>query len=275
MNSNAKIVAMSADEFLSRAEKMQPHKQNNGVDGRLAPSRQKHLGLDAIARTGRTSLNLPDSLPIGIWQRIGEQILLIADSSAWWIGDWLIYGQETYPDRYRLVLEKTGLHYQTLRNYAWVARRFNPSRRRDALSFQHHAELAALAETEQDGWLDQAEQRGWSRNELRKRLRKHRSAGGSRCDDQDTPGVLEILHIELHGARRDHWQTAASQADCHLTDWIIQVVDRAAEQLTTAAADDQAEINGPEGVSPETRAGHCNALEPLHPEISDRSRKNR
>jgi hypothetical protein len=237
MNSKASIVAMSADEFLSRADKMLPHSQNNGVDSRPAASHQKRLGLDAIARPGRTSLNLPDSLPIGIWQRIGEQIFLIADSSAWWIGDWLVYGQETYPDRYRLVLERTGLHYQTLRNYAWVARRFIASRRRDALSFQHHAELAALAETEQDGWLGQAEQCGWSRNELRKRLREHRSAGRSRYDgDQDPPGMLEVLNIELHGARRDHWQTAASQADCHLADWVIQVADRAAEQVALATS---------------------------------------
>ena len=41
------------------------------------------------------------------------------------------------------------LDYQTLRNYAWVARRFAMSRRRDTLSFGHHAEVPALPEPEQ------------------------------------------------------------------------------------------------------------------------------
>ncbi len=34
---------------------------------------------------------------------------------------------------------------------AWVARRFPVSRRRDTVSFQHHAEVAALPEPEQHG----------------------------------------------------------------------------------------------------------------------------
>jgi hypothetical protein len=42
----------------------------------------------------------------------------------------------------------TGLDYQTLRNYAAVARRFELSRRRDNLSFHHHAELCALSESQ-------------------------------------------------------------------------------------------------------------------------------
>jgi hypothetical protein len=42
-------------------------------------------------------------------------------------------------------------------NYAWVARRFELSRRRDTLTFGHHAELAALREPEQGSWLDQAQ----------------------------------------------------------------------------------------------------------------------
>jgi hypothetical protein len=41
-------------------------------------------------------------------------------------------------------------------NYAWVARRFAMSRRRDTLSFGHHAEVAALPEPEQDFWLREA-----------------------------------------------------------------------------------------------------------------------
>lgn len=44
---------------------------------------------------------------------------------------------------------------------AWVARRFGKSRRRDTLHFSHHAEVAALAEPEQDFWLRKAEAHNW------------------------------------------------------------------------------------------------------------------
>ena len=49
------------------------------------------------------------------------------------------------------------LDYQTLRNYAWVARRFPAGRRRAGVSFAHHAEVARLPEPEQDYWLRRAE----------------------------------------------------------------------------------------------------------------------
>lgn len=71
----------------------------------------------------------------------------------------------------KAAVEQTALVYQTLRNYAWVARRFPVSRRRDSLSFGHHAETAALPEPEQDFWLRKAAEQHWSRNQLRREIR--------------------------------------------------------------------------------------------------------
>jgi hypothetical protein len=81
--------------------------------------------------------------------RIGTQLSAAVSSSAWCLGDWLVYGQAAFSGRYRDALEQTSLDYQTLRSYAWVARRFPVSRRRDNLSFGHHAETAALPRPEQ------------------------------------------------------------------------------------------------------------------------------
>lgn len=92
-------------------------------------------------------------------------------SSAWCLGDWLAYGQAAFSGRYRDALGQTSLDYQTLRNYAWVARRFPVSRRRDTLSFGHHAETAALPGPEQDFWLRKAAGQRWSRNQLRQEIR--------------------------------------------------------------------------------------------------------
>jgi G:T-mismatch repair DNA endonuclease (very short patch repair protein) len=41
------------------------------------------------------------------------------------------------------------------------------SRRRDGLSFGHHAEVTALPEAEQNFWLRKAQNLGWSVKQLR------------------------------------------------------------------------------------------------------------
>jgi hypothetical protein len=179
----------------------------------------------ALDVTKGTSLSLPPSMPIDEWTRIGRQIFVIADSSAWWLGDWLIYGQSQYPDRYKRAIVETALDYQTLRNYAWVARRYTPGRRRSGLSFQHHAEVAGLPEEDQDRWLRHAEASGWSRNELRSRVRASRAPVGD--VEGATDRVLKV-HVDLPPTRRRRWSEAASSSDQDLMSWMVSVLDHAA-----------------------------------------------
>lgn len=160
-------------------------------------------------------------MPLHSWQRIGDQIFVISDASAWWLGDWLIYGQEHYPDRYKTAISKTSLDYQTLRNYAWVARKFSMLRRREKLSFQHHAEVARLPESEQELWLTRAEQWKWSRNELRRQIR----ADISGREEVDSPKIRLTLIAEQH----DRWQKAAEQESKDLLEWILNTLNEAAK----------------------------------------------
>ncbi|MFF8957562.1 LmbU family transcriptional regulator [Streptomyces sp. NPDC014894] len=170
----------------------------------------------------RTRLTLPDDLPLDVWCRIGDQIVSVADSSAWWIGDWLVFGQEQYHDRYKHAMKETSLDYQTLRNYAWVARKFEPSRRRDALTFQHHMEVAALSADDQEHWLDFAVRLGWSRNELRKQIR------ASTAPDEIPDANPEIqLNLRLDKDRLKCWEEAAHKSNQSLMEWMSTVLDRA------------------------------------------------
>ena len=84
-------------------------------------------------------------MPYEIWSALGPRIASRANASRWWLGDLVVFGERRYGHRYRLAIDATGLDYQTLRNYAVVARRFVLCRRRDNLSFQHHAEVCALS----------------------------------------------------------------------------------------------------------------------------------
>jgi hypothetical protein len=135
-----------------------------------------------------------------------------------------VFGAEAYGDRYNEALATTRLEYQTLRNYAWVARRFAAHRRRAGLSFQHHAEVASLPEPQQELWLQRAETMGWSRNDLRRHLALRRSM--SRRTTGDTATRVPVT--TSRGLRR---RDAAEAADRGLFGWMTDALDAAAEQL--------------------------------------------
>jgi hypothetical protein len=132
----------------------------------------------------RTGLEFPARMSFDKWLHIGRMLSAVNTSAAWCLGDWLVFGETAYNGRYRDAIEQTSLDYQTLRNYAWVARRFPLFRRRDTLSFGHHAEVAALSEPEQDFWLRKAETLGWSRNKLRREVKSSLRERAQESGDQ-------------------------------------------------------------------------------------------
>lgn len=171
---------------------------------------------------------LADDVSYESWSAIGRHIAAVSNSSAWWVGDWLVHGERRFPGRYRRCLEELPLGYQTLRNYAWVARRVAMSRRRDDLSFQHHAEVAALDAGEQAHWLERAARDGWSRSRLRAAIR----AGGQGRDDPDGPaGPPSTVRLSVADDRVPRWRDAAGLMERELADWAAQELDRAADRL--------------------------------------------
>lgn len=174
------------------------------------------------AATERTRLRLPEDLALETWCRIGDQILAISDSSAWWIGDWLVFGQRKYHDRYQRAMKETLLDYQTLRNYAWVARKFAPERRREDVTFQHHMEVASLPEDQQDHWLNFAARLKWSKSELRRQIK------ASTAPDEPSGGTEVSLSLRLEETRIKRWELAARRNSKSLTEWISAVLDGAA-----------------------------------------------
>jgi hypothetical protein len=164
------------------------------------------------------------------WTAVGCRLAHVSSASAWALGDWLLFGQRAFGRRYRIALQETNLDYQTLRNYAWVAGRFDPSRRRDALSFQHHAEVASMTEAEQDLWLRRAETSRWSRNEMRRRLRTHRAA------PQDPAPSSVVMRFEVTPECQRRWRLAAESQQLPLGDWLRTVADAAASSEAAATA---------------------------------------
>jgi hypothetical protein len=194
---------------------------------------------DIVVMPGR-GLQLPARIGFGRWVQVGEQLAAIYSSSAWCLGDWLVYGETAYRGRYREAIEQTSLDYQTLRNYAWVAKRFSLSRRRDGLSFAHHAEVAALQEAEQDYWLRKAEELGWSVKHLRAevraslswRLSDNEQQLDAGPDDRSFPGPRSQarLNIPLSADLLDNCQAAASKANLAVEEWAALILDQEARR---------------------------------------------
>jgi hypothetical protein len=174
----------------------------------------------------RVGLKIPPDTSFEDWELAGKRLFGIADSAAWCLGDWLVYGEEKYQDRYRRAIAAANLDYQTLRNYAWVARKFSTDRRRPGLSFQHHAEVASLPADQQDELLDQAEKWKWSRNQLRRQVRHPRAdAEKSKHEMQ-----LSIPRVIVEREKIDRWLRAAARSSIELEVWIVSTLDRAASE---------------------------------------------
>jgi len=210
----------------------------------------------------RKGLELPRHLSFERWVGIGLQLSSLTTSMAWCLGDWLVYGESAFTGRYREAIERTSLDYQTLRNYSWVARRFALSRRRDSVSFGHHAELAALAEPEQDYWLRRAEELSWSRNRLRAEVRaslrerdvtssceRQPSADATADSDRDTAHAAATdshpasavcpeltLKVRISSVQMERCRAAAVTYGVSLEEWVRQALEEVARGVLGLAS---------------------------------------
>jgi hypothetical protein len=188
------------------------------------------LAAKQILVTG-VGLLIPSAVDFCAWEQAGAKIARIAACSAWCLGDWLGFGEHRYADRYRQVIAAARLDYQTLRNYAWVARRFELDRRREELSFQHHAEVAAMPAGEQDRWLDLSAGQGWSRNELRRNLRAGRETG------RLPVRTVALPRMRIPPEHLVRWRAAAEQVNQDFEEWLVASLEHSARQvLTTSGA---------------------------------------
>jgi hypothetical protein len=212
------------------------------------------LGPGGAVRLRRSGITFSGRLSLERWEELGQRLLALGDSVSWWIADWLVYGEDRFKDRYEEATRRTGLSYQTLRNYAWVARRFDLSRRRDTLSFGHHAEVAALGVVEQEYWLRRAQEFGWTRNRLRAEVRSSQRGeetgpvggsgqvavdGRSPTDRDDDAGPMEQydreeLRLHFTSDQLAACQAAANAARLTLDAWASTALIRVAARQTEA-----------------------------------------
>ena len=112
------------------------------------------------------------AISLSQWVADGQRLGAIGRGVNWWLGDWLRFGNAKFGERYVRASRITGYDVQTLMNMVYVASRFEAGRRRERLSWSHHAELAALEPDDQEQWLTRAEEERLSVRDLRGELRR-------------------------------------------------------------------------------------------------------
>ena len=108
-----------------------------------------------------------EELPFEEWTALGQKLFRVGKSVGFLLGDWLNYGEPRYGEKYQGALRDSGFDYQTLRNFAYVARRVEVSCRQDKLGFEHHLIVAKLKPEEQKKWLATAMDEGMGKRRLR------------------------------------------------------------------------------------------------------------
>lgn len=167
------------------------------------------------AQPSRTQLVLEDGLPFNEWRRLGERLVRMGESTQWWIGDWLNYG-ERYRRDYRQAMEELDRAYGTLRNLAYVAAKVPPEIRHPELSWSCHRAVTSLGPEEQRVWLDEALRQGWTTRELEQAL-----AAGK-------PGRPPALTLRAVGELHELCTRAAERAGLDPATWAAAALERAA-----------------------------------------------
>ena len=138
----------------------------------------------APVRVTETGLCIDAELTFEQWCDIGRKVGRVARTSLFLVGDWLIYGQDSWNngqrfekmaeeqrERYVEAMKDTGLELRTLMDAAYVARNVPYKQRRPHLTFEHHKTVAKVKdEHEREEWLKKADKHGLSTRRLRKSI---------------------------------------------------------------------------------------------------------
>ena len=145
----------------------------------------------------RAGLDIQGELTFDEWNALGLELVPVAKSIGFIVGDWINYGQARYGEKYNEALRLTGLSYETLAVYSHVARRIEFLSRNKNLDFTHHKVVAKVKDPEeQRKWLETAERKNLSVARLRKSINFGRLATEEEME-QDPADRGVVTHLSL------------------------------------------------------------------------------
>ncbi len=165
---------------------------------------------------GRTSLDVLAEATEQDYRMLEQMLDTVGGAVLFWWGDYLNHLASARGVDYAEAKAASSYDANMLKTAAWVCRHVARERRREALSFSHHREVAALSPTDQEIWLGKAEDEEWSVRELRAEIRQSKA--------QVTNGPDQ--------APEDQRASRASESFEVFSAWYVSEVERMApEQL--------------------------------------------
>ncbi len=123
-------------------------------------------------RLTATGLTITDpNMPFEQAESIGYVLGDMHKSIQFAMGDWLIYIEGMYPERWSQMAEALGVSEEKKREYRRVAASVPRSIRRKGVDWSHHRAVAPLEPTAQRQWLKKVETERMSHAALRDALR--------------------------------------------------------------------------------------------------------
>jgi len=150
--------------------------------------------LEKAGAITNTALILPPDIPYAQCESLALMLGQLHRTSQWLIGDLLNHIERVYGETYAQAAEATGLSKGALMNYTSVCAHIPRSRRRARVPFSTHMEVAYLEPQEQERWLSQAAEKGWTKEELR---------AARKADGNPTQVEVECIcaacgHVHMH-----------------------------------------------------------------------------
>lgn len=150
-------------------------------------------------RLTATGLSLPEDTPLPACLEMAAALDVMEGAVQWWRGDlWLFmdrpYGEFASQAAHDELKDSTGTAYSTWMHCSTVASAFQFCRRRQNLTWKHHAEVAKLDDSLADQWLDAAEQGDrngrWSAARLRREIDRAERIGVLPWEEAELPIAL-------------------------------------------------------------------------------------
>lgn len=125
----------------------------------------------------KTGVSIPVSTTPEEWKGLLNVLGKFDTAMQWYLGDAIAFGEMQWGKTYKELAALTRYKEKTLREWAFVCR--NLSIRMDKLSFGHHQAVASKSPSEQQYWLEKADEgtdgKPWSVHRLRKEMGQTKS----------------------------------------------------------------------------------------------------
>jgi len=192
-----------------------PHELAENAPGAM----QLLLDLESGGALTPRALNLPQEIEYDSYESLGAFLGEFKSRVNFYLGDWLIFGEGAFSERWSQACEATGLAEQTLLRIMTVCRKVPPVRRNYRLSWSVHAAVQSLTAHGQKSWLKRAEEHGWGYAELAKAMRAARTEERPPMFDGEPGEPNTDLLLEAAKALVSHAEIAGENVICRREDY--------------------------------------------------------